>query len=63
VAEYAIVFTRSARKELEHLPLSISKRIISAIEVLSADQRPTGVRKLQGAEDLWRLRVGDYRII
>lgn len=50
MAEYTIVLTRSARKELENLPLSISKRITSAIEVLAADQRPTGVRKLQGAK-------------
>lgn len=40
-----------------------ARRIISAIERLSADPRPVGVRKLQGAEDLWRLRVGEYRII
>jgi len=25
--------------------------------------RPSGVRKLRGTRDLWRIRVGDYRVI
>ena len=25
--------------------------------------RPTGVIKLEGASDLWRIRVGDWRIV
>ncbi|MBU1878417.1 MAG: type II toxin-antitoxin system RelE/ParE family toxin, partial [Chloroflexi bacterium] len=25
--------------------------------------RPLGCRKLQGVENLWRVRVGDYRVI
>jgi mRNA interferase RelE/StbE len=63
VPEYTVVFTRSARKELEQLPHAAARRIISAIDRLSVEPRPVGVRKLQGAEDLWRVRVGEYRII
>jgi len=33
------------------------------IDALSGDPRPPGVEKLRGAENLWRVRVGDYRII
>ena len=61
--DYAVVIARSARKELERLPWGGARRILRAIERLGADPRPAGVRKLQGAEDLWRLRVGDYRVI
>ncbi len=61
--DYAVVIARSARKELERLPWAAARRILPAIERLGADPRPAGVRKLQGAEDLWRLRVGDYRVI
>ena len=61
--DYAVVIARSARKELERLPWAAARRILSAIERLGADPRPAGVRKLQGAEDLWRLRVRDYRVI
>jgi len=61
--EYSIVFTRSARKELEALPGMLQTRILRRVEQLSMKPRPTGVRKLVGAEDLWRLRISDYRVI
>jgi mRNA interferase RelE/StbE len=25
--------------------------------------RPQGAKKLQGSDDLWRIRIGDYRVI
>ena len=33
------------------------------IELLATNPRPAGCRKLEGAEDLWRIRIGDYRVI
>ena len=60
---YAVVFTRSARKELEQFDQSLINRILMKIETLSEDPRPNDCRKLRGKEKLWRLRVGDYRII
>ena len=60
---YAVVFTRSARKELERLDQSLINRILRKIESLSEDPRPNDFRKLRGKENLWRLRVGDYRVI
>ncbi len=60
---YKIVFARSARKELENLPKSIVQRIIPKIEDLAKSPRPSGCRKIKGAFDLWRIRVGDYRIV
>ena len=61
--DYEVVLVRSARREIERLALPVARRILSAIERLSSDPRPPGARKLHGAEDLWRLRVGDYRVI
>lgn len=60
---YAITFARSARRELERLSASAVKRIFPKIESLAQDPRPSGCRKLQGYESLWRIRVGDYRVI
>ena len=60
---YRIVVARSARKELERLPPAAVARIIARIEGLAAVPRPTGCRKLQGSTDLWRVRVGDHRVI
>lgn len=63
MADYTVVFARSARKELESLPEPFSSRILARIESLAVTPRPSGVRKMEGAGDLWRLRVGDYRVI
>jgi mRNA interferase RelE/StbE len=61
--EYSIVFARSARKELEGLPRLIKTRILNRIERLSTNPRPANVPKLVGSEYLWRLRIGDYRVV
>lgn len=60
---YRIQVSTSAGKEIAALPKRDQRRVISAIQALAADPRPAGVRKLTGAEDAYRLRVGDYRII
>ena len=61
--EYAVVLARSARKELESLPASVVQRVLPRIERLANKPRPSGCRKLTGEQKLWRLRIGDYRVI
>ena len=63
MADYTITFARSARKELEDLPADIAGRVLGRIEVLAGNPRPPGVIKLQGSRNLWRLQVGDYRVV
>ena len=63
MAEYSVVFARSARRELEQLDVRVARRIISRIEALGSNPRPPGCVKVQGTDDLWRIRVGDYRVI
>jgi mRNA interferase RelE/StbE len=63
MADYSIVFARSARKELEALPEAIALRILARIESLAEDPRPRGCLKLSGSDNLWRIRVGDYRVV
>lgn len=63
MSKYTISFARSARQELSRLDKKIVTRIFARIEALAADPRPSGCRKIQGADDLWRIRVGDYRVI
>jgi mRNA interferase RelE/StbE len=61
--KYALVFARSARKELESLPVQVVDRILPRIEDLVDLPRPVGCRKLTGELNLWRIRIGDYRVI
>jgi mRNA interferase RelE/StbE len=61
VAEYKVVVARSARRELEGLEASVARRIIARVEALTTNPRPRGCVKLQGAADLWRIRVSSPR--
>jgi len=63
MGEYNITFARSARKELERLDSLLVSTIFPRIEKLASNPRPRGVRKLQGEQNLWRIRIGDYRVI
>jgi mRNA interferase RelE/StbE len=63
MADYSITFARSARKELESLDASVVRRIFPKIEALAEGPRPKGCRKVRGEKNLWRIRVGDYRVI
>ena len=63
MADYSITFARSARKELESLSAPLVQRIFPKIEALAKGPRPKGCRKLRGEKNLWRIRVGDYRVI
>jgi len=60
---YEIVFARSARKELQAISTDVAERILEKIGLLASNPRPSGCKKLQGHSNLWRLRVGEYRII
>lgn len=63
MAKYAIDVKPSARRELDNLTDSLIARLVPKIESLAANPRPSGCRKLRGHKDLWRIRVGDYRIL
>jgi mRNA interferase RelE/StbE len=63
VDSYAVELKPSARKELESLPDTVLTRVIRKIESLAPDPRPAGCKKLKGYKDLWRVRVGDWRIV
>ena len=61
--DYSVVFARSARKELQNLDPQVARRILREIGALTANPRPSGVVKLEGAIDLWRCRVGEWRVV
>jgi mRNA interferase RelE/StbE len=63
MAKYALEIKLSAWKELKRLGDNLIVRIVAKIESLSANPRPSGCKKLRGYKDLWRIRVGDYRVV
>ncbi len=60
---YRVEFTPSAFRDLRRLPSRIRERIDEAIGDLGQVPRPPRVRKLEGEEATWRVRVGPYRIV
>ena len=60
---YDIDVTRSAVKDLRRIPNPYLSRIDAKINSLRDEPRPRGATKLTAEDDLYRVRVGDYRII
>ncbi|MGZ8422490.1 MAG: type II toxin-antitoxin system RelE family toxin [Nitrospira sp.] len=63
MASYSLRFKPSVERDLQSIPRPIVSRLLARIDRLPTDPFPTQSRKLQGAERLYRLRVGDYRIV
>lgn len=61
--DYRVEIKTSARKELLGLPVNARRRVNAAILALADDPRPQGCKKLHGVDDVYRVRVGDYRVI
>jgi mRNA interferase RelE/StbE len=60
---YKVEFYNSARKQFRKLPPDIQKRIQAKINELAIEPRPNGIKKLQSDDNLYRIRVGDYRVV
>jgi mRNA interferase RelE/StbE len=59
---YHLLDTPAARRDLHALPRDMLIRVEASIQALAENPRPPGVQRLRGSQ-LWRLRVGTYRVI
>lgn len=64
---YRLEVSPAADRDLERLKSRIQRRNLerlrSAIRGLAEEPRPHGVRKIEGAERAYRIRVGEYRVV
>ena len=60
---HAVEFLPSAARELGKLDRRAQARIGRAIDRLASDPRGLGAMKLSGPSNIWRVRVGDYRVL
>lgn len=60
---YTIRMDAHNRKTLDRLHGDIHARIMRKLDALEENPRPMGVEKMAGPEDLYRVRVGDWRIV
>ncbi len=63
MASYRVILKPSVEKDLRLLPQSLVVRVFRQVEALQSNPIPRGARKLSAAEELYRVRVGDYRIV
>ena len=61
---YRLQIKESAAKELESLGTKKDReKIVTRINALATDPRPSGSEKLAGEENKYRVRQGNYRIV
>jgi mRNA interferase RelE/StbE len=60
---YRIEFSPAAERQFKKLPREIQFRLKPRLDGLMNNPFPRGVKKLSAEENLYRLQVGDHRII
>ena len=63
MAKYRIEISATAERQLKKIRREDKVRILRSISLLAGDPRPSGCRKMSGYDDIYRLRIGDYRVI
>lgn len=63
MSRYQIEIKVSAKKELARLPRQIAEKVVERIKWLADNPRPYGCKKLCGEDSIYRIRVGDYRVV
>lgn len=61
--KWKVVVLRDPEKVLAKLPRDLRERLRKAIDYLGTDPRPHGCKRLRGFADLYRVRIGDWRIV
>lgn len=52
-----------AKKQMAKLPRIVGLAVINKIRALADNQENLQIKKLQKRENMYRVRVGDYRIV
>jgi mRNA interferase RelE/StbE len=60
---HAVQYDPRAAKELTKLDRPVARRIVKVVDALGEQPRPQGARPLVGYPGLWRVRIGDHRVV
>lgn len=61
--EYQVELTSAVQRQIKKIPTEIKKLIIKQLEKLQRIPHPNGVKKLVGMDNLYRIKIKDYRVI
>jgi mRNA interferase RelE/StbE len=60
---YSVLVLPDAEDDLDKIPEPMHSRLRTAIHSLGETPRPPGTRKMAGLADVYRIRVGNYRVV
>lgn len=60
---YSLEISGKAERHFRRLPRNVQVRIAPRIDQLADNPRPAGCEKLSATENIYRIRIGDYRLI
>jgi mRNA interferase RelE/StbE len=60
---YRVDVAKHAQRQIRNLAPQIQTRVMTRILALGNNPRSADVKRLAGEDDLYRIRVGDYRVI
>jgi mRNA interferase RelE/StbE len=63
MASFEIEISRTAEKQLRNLAEKDQLRVVRAMLALADEPHPRGSRKLSGYDDVFRIRVGRFRVL
>jgi mRNA interferase RelE/StbE len=63
MASYRIEVSATAEKQIRRLRREDQLRVLRAIRPLATDPTPPGSRQLRGYDDVYRIRVGTFRVL
>lgn len=63
MARYRVEISRTAEQQFRKLGADDRRRVAQAMLALGDDPHPIGSRKLTGYKDVYRIRVGVFRIL
>ena len=63
MASFRIEVSATAEKQIRKLPREDQVRVLRAIRRLATEPTPPGMRKVRGYDDVFRIRVGTYRVL
>lgn len=59
---HSVKLSPQADRQLNKLPAQVQQQLAPVVSGLAANPRPSGVVKMKGPGNLYRVRSGDYRI-
>lgn len=63
MARYRVEISGTAEKQLRKLRIEDRRRVAHALVGLGHDPHPQGSRKLSGYTDVFRIRIGVFRVL